>query len=187
VGIGALKRAVFLDRDGVLNDAVLRDGRPHPPRNLAELRVAEGAPEALRRLKQAGFVLIVVTNQPDVGRGTQSRAAVEEMNRILAMELPVDEWVVCWHDSPENCGCRKPKPGMVLDAAARHGIDLKQSFLIGDRWRDIDCGHAAGVRTVWIDRGYPEQLPRHPAEHRCGSIAEAVAWVLGAIDASTVR
>jgi D-glycero-D-manno-heptose 1,7-bisphosphate phosphatase len=179
VGIGALKHAVFLDRDGVLNDAIMRDGRSHPPATLAELRVADGAAEALRILKQAGFLLIVVTNQPDVGRGTQSREAVEEMNRALATVLPVDEWLVCWHDAPENCDCRKPKPGMVLDAAVRHGIDLSRSFLIGDRWRDIDCGHAAGVRTVWIDRGYRERGPEHPPEYRCGSIAEAAAWVLG--------
>jgi D-glycero-D-manno-heptose 1,7-bisphosphate phosphatase len=186
VGIGALKRAVFLDRDGVLNDAIMRNGRSHPPANLDELRVADGAVEALRLLKQAGFLLIVVTNQPDVGRGTQSREAVEEMNRTLAKVLPVDEWMVCWHDSPENCDCRKPKPGMVLDAAARHGIDLSRSFLIGDRWRDVDCGHAAGVRTVWIDRGYRERGPESPADYRCGSIAEAAAWVVESFDAESL-
>lgn len=173
-----MRRAVFLDRDGVLNVAILYDGRPHPPASLAELRVAAGAPQALARLKAAGFLLIVVTNQPDVARGTQSRAAVEEMNRALSRELPVDEWVVCWHDGSEGCECRKPKPGMVLEAAARHGIDLARSFLIGDRWRDIECGQAAGVRTVWIDRGYRERGPAHAATYRCGSLGEAVEWIL---------
>jgi len=173
-----VKRAVFLDRDGVLNDAILREGRPYPPASLAQLRVAEGAAEALARLKGAGFLLIVVTNQPDVARGAQTRAAVEEMNRALAAELPVDEFVVCWHDGREECSCRKPKPGMVLDAAARRGIDLERSFLIGDRWRDIDCGHAAGVRTVWIDRGYRERGPGRPADYRCASIADAAEWIL---------
>ena len=182
MGIGALNRAVFLDRDGVLNDAILQDGKPHPPASLLELRVAEGAVEALAQLKAAGYLLIVVTNQPDVGRGKQSREAVEEINRALAAELPLDEFVVCWHDGPELCDCRKPKPGMVLGAAARHGIDLQQSFLIGDRWRDIDCGHAAGVRTIWIDRGYRARGPENPPDHRCGSIREAVEWVLGAED-----
>jgi D-glycero-D-manno-heptose 1,7-bisphosphate phosphatase len=142
------------------------------------LRVTQGAAEALARLKAAGFLLIVVTNQPDVGRGTQSREAVEEMNRALAAVLPLDEFVVCFHDGHEPCACRKPAPGMVLEAAARHEIDLTRSFLIGDRWRDIDCGHAAGVRTVWIDRAYRERGPVHPADHRCADINEAAAWIL---------
>ena len=173
-----MTRAVFLDRDGVLNEAIVRDGRPHPPANLAELRVTEGAAEALTRLKAAGFLLIVVTNQPDVGRGTQSRYAVEEMNLALTRVLPLDEFVVCFHDGREPCACRKPEPGMVLDAAARHAIDLARSFLIGDRWRDIDCGYAAGARTVWIDRGYRERGPAHPPDYRCGSLSEAAAWIL---------
>ena len=178
MGIGEVKRAVFLDRDGVLNDVTMRGGKPHPPANLAELRVADGVPEALARLKAAGWLLIVVTNQPDVGRGTQSREVADQINQKLAAVLPVDDFVVCWHDGSEPCSCRKPKPGMVLDAAARHGIDLARSFLIGDRWRDIDCGRAAGVRTVWIDRGYAERGPEKPPDFRCGAIAEAVDWIL---------
>ena len=173
-----MRRAVFLDRDGVLNDVILRDGKPHPPASVEELRVAEGATDALSRLKAAGFLLIVVTNQPDVGRGTQTREAVEEMNRALARALPLDEFVVCFHGGHEKCVCRKPEPGMVLDAAGRHAIDLSRSFLIGDRWRDIDCGHAAGVRTVWIDRGYREQEPARPPDYRCASLSEGVAWIL---------
>jgi D-glycero-D-manno-heptose 1,7-bisphosphate phosphatase len=173
-----VNRAVFLDRDGVLNEAVLSEGRPYPPASLADLRITEGAAEALSGLKAAGFLLIVVTNQPDVGRGTQSREAVEAMNRALEAALPLDEFVVCYHDGREPCGCRKPEPGMVLDAAARHAIDLTRSFLIGDRWRDIDCGHAAGVRTVWIDQGYRERGPTHPPDNRCATLREAAAWIL---------
>jgi D-glycero-D-manno-heptose 1,7-bisphosphate phosphatase len=178
VGIGEVTRAVFLDRDGVLNDAVMRDGRPHPPAGLPELRVAEDAPAALARLKSAGFLLIVVTNQPDISRGTQTREAVDAINSALAVKLPVDEWVVCPHDSGEGCECRKPRPGMVLEAAARHEIDLSQSYMIGDRWRDVDCGHSAGVATIWIDRNYRERGPDHPADFRCGTLAEAVDWIL---------
>lgn len=178
MGIGEVNRAVFLDRDGVLNEVVLREGRPHPPASLADLRITEGAAEALGGLKAAGFLLIVVTNQPDVGRGTRTREAVEEINRALEAALPLDEFVVCYHDGREPCGCRKPEPGMVLDAAARHAIDLTRSFLIGDRWRDIDCGRAAGVRTVWIDRGYRERGPAHPPDHRCATLTEAAAWIL---------
>ena len=147
MGIGPVK-AVFLDRDGVLNQFFLRDGVPCP------LTIYPDAAGALARLKQAGFLLIVVTNQPDIARGTTTRGVVEAINGAMGAALPIDEFVVCPHDNADECGCRKPKPGMVVDAAARHGVDLSQSFLIGDRWRDIDCGAAAGVRTVFIERGY---------------------------------
>jgi len=173
-------KAVFLDRDGVLNEAVIRDGKPYAPAALAELQLVPHAAEALARLKGAGYLLIVVTNQPDVGRGTQSREVVEAMNTVVGAALPIDEFRVCYHDDRDQCVCRKPKPGLVLDAAEAHGIDLRQSFLIGDRWRDIDCGYAAGVRTVWIDRGYQEHGPAKPADFRCGSLTEAVEWVLAA-------
>lgn len=173
-----MNRAVFLDRDGVINEAVVRDGKPYPPESLDELRVAADAPESLRALKDAGFLLIVVTNQPDVGRGTQSRDAVEAMNSALGAQLPLDEFVVCYHSGDEACSCRKPKPGMVLDAANRHAIDLTASFLIGDRWRDIDCGQAAGVRTIWIDRGYRERGPSFEPSFRCTNLAGAASWIL---------
>lgn len=173
-----MTQAVFLDRDGVLNEAVIRDGKPFPPATLDSLRLMPNAADAMARLKSAGYLLIVVTNQPDVARGTQSREVVEAMDALVGAALPIDEFRVCFHDDRDQCACRKPKPGLVLDAAAVHGIDLGQSFLIGDRWRDIDCGYAAGVRTVWIDRGYREQGPEHPADFRCASLAEAVAWIV---------
>jgi D-glycero-D-manno-heptose 1,7-bisphosphate phosphatase len=164
VGIGAVK-AVFLDRDGVLNQSIVRDGTPHPPAGLDQVALYPDAAGALRRLKQAGYLLIVVTNQPDIARGTETRAAVDGVNAAIGAALPVDEFLVCAHDDSDNCPCRKPKPGMVLDAAARHAVDLRQSFLIGDRWRDIDCGAAAGVRTVLIDRGYRERAPEIGRAH----------------------
>lgn len=151
-------RAVFLDRDGVLNDAVLRDGRPYPPADEASMTIVAGAAEALLRLRERDFRLIVVTNQPDVARGTQPRAVVEAMNEKLRAALPVDEIVVCWHDG-DGCDCRKPKPGALLDAARRHGIDLGRSFMVGDRWRDIEAGQRAGVTCLFIDRGYSERQP----------------------------
>jgi D-glycero-D-manno-heptose 1,7-bisphosphate phosphatase len=178
MGIGAVTRAVFLDRDGVLNEPIVRDGKPFPPSRLEELRIYPEAAGALARLREAGYLLIVVTNQPDVSRGTQARAAVEAMDAQVRAALPVDEIRVCFHDDRDQCHCRKPKPGLVLDAAAAHGIALPESFLIGDRWRDIDCGAAAGVRTVWIDRGYKERGPSYAADFRCVSLAEAVDWIL---------
>lgn len=153
-----MTRAVFLDRDGVLNDAVVRDGRPHPPADVESMMIAAGAHDALLRLRERDFRLIVVTNQPDVARGTQAREVVDAMNDKLRGALPIDEIVVCWHDG-DDCDCRKPKPGALLDAARRHGIDLKQSFMIGDRWRDIEAGQRAGVTCFFIDRGYGEKQP----------------------------
>jgi D-glycero-D-manno-heptose 1,7-bisphosphate phosphatase len=172
-----MTKAVFLDRDGVLNHSIVRDGMPYPAR-LEDLAIYADAAGALARLKQAGYLLIVVTNQPDVARGTVTRAVVDEINAVLGAALPVDEFVVCAHDDAANCSCRKPKPGMVVDAAARHAVDLRQSFLIGDRWRDIDCGASAGVRTVLIDRGYRERPPDHAPDFVAQSLEAAADWIL---------
>jgi D-glycero-D-manno-heptose 1,7-bisphosphate phosphatase len=179
VGVGEVTKAVFLDRDGVLNRFTMRDGIPRPPARLDELEVYPDAAEALRRLKQAGYLLIVVTNQPDIARGTQTRAVVDGINAAVGEALPIDEFLVCAHDDAARCLCRKPKPGMVLDAAARHGVDLERSYLVGDRWRDIDCGAAAGVRTVFIERGYGERAPEHGPDFVAESLGGAAEWILG--------
>jgi D-glycero-D-manno-heptose 1,7-bisphosphate phosphatase len=171
-------RAVFLDRDGVLNEAMVRDGKPYPPQSLDQLRLIPDAAAALARLKDAGFLLIVVTNQPDVARGTQTREVVEAMHTAIAAALPVDAFYTCYHDDPDRCECRKPKPGLLLEAARCHDIDLPRSFLVGDRWRDIDAGHAAGCHTVLIDRQYAEKSPRVPPDYRASSLTEAVDWII---------
>jgi len=175
------KSAVFLDRDGVLNRPVVRDGLPFPPANVDEFRLYPDAAEGCEQLKKAGFLLIVVTNQPDVGRGTQSRESVDAMHSVLRAALPsLDGVEVCFHAGSgygEPCDCRKPKPGLLLRAAAAHNIDLKRSFLIGDRWRDLDCAHAAGCRAVLIDHSYREQLREKP-EFTVTTFREAVAIIL---------
>jgi D-glycero-D-manno-heptose 1,7-bisphosphate phosphatase len=175
-----LKRAVFLDRDGVVNEAVLREGRPYPPQDAAHLRIPAGASEALARLKEQGYLLLVVTNQPDVARGRQKREAIEEMNRRLTAELPLDEVLTCYHDDSDRCDCRKPQPGLIMRAARQHGIDLSQSYLIGDRWRDIDAGANAGCKTILIDRGYAERAPASAPDVRVKSLSGAVDWILKA-------
>lgn len=175
------RRAVFLDRDGVLNRPVVRDGRPFPPANPEEFELYPGVSAGCADLKAAGFVLIVVSNQPDVGRGTQTREAVEAMHEKLRMAVPaLDAIEVCYHAGRrhgEPCDCRKPKPGMIVRAAASHGIDLPGSFLIGDRWRDVDCAKAAGCRAIFIDHGYNEPLREKP-EFTVTTFGEAVALVL---------
>lgn len=176
MGIDEVMKAVFLDRDGVINRAVMRDGKPHPPDRVEDLEVLDGVPDALRKLRGAGFRLIVVTNQPDVARGTQTREAVEAMHARLTAELPVDEVVACYHDGDE-CDCRKPKPGALVAAAQRHGVELEESFMVGDRWRDIEAGQRAGCRCLFVDHGYAEQQPAGSFV-RVPSLAAAAEWIL---------
>ena len=166
----------------MLNEAVMRDGKPYPPASAAEVEIVADAAAALERLKARGLPLIVVTNQPDVARGTQTAEAVEAIHERIRRELPVDDVLSCFHDDADGCSCRKPKPGLILEGAERHGIDPRRSFMIGDRWRDIDAGKGAGCRTIWIDRGYRERGPSHAPDARVGSLSEAVTWILQQID-----
>jgi D-glycero-D-manno-heptose 1,7-bisphosphate phosphatase len=158
---------------------VERGGKPYPPTSLAEFEILPGVAEACRELKQAGYGLIVATNQPDVGRGTLPQSTVEEIHAFMCRQLPIDRVEVCYHagrGEPE-CDCRKPRPGMLLRAARDLGIDLGQSWMVGDRWRDIDCGKAAGCRTIFIDRGYKEELRAKP-DYRAGTLREAASIIL---------
>jgi D-glycero-D-manno-heptose 1,7-bisphosphate phosphatase len=171
------KPGVFLDRDGVINRAVVRDGKPYPPASLAELELTPGALEALTALQRAGFRLIVVTNQPDVARGTMRRETVDEIHAYLLQTLPLDDIRVCWDARETGSRCYKPAPGMLLDAAAEHGIDLARSFMVGDRWRDVGAGKAAGTFTIFIECGYQEPLKDQP-DAIVNSLAEAVEIIL---------
>ena len=172
-------RTVFLDRDGVINRAILRDGKPYAPTTLKDFEILPGVSEACRKLKQAGFLLIVATNQPDVGRGTLPQKTVEEIHEFMCRQLPIDRVEVCYHPgyTPDECDCRKPKPGLLLRAARAVGIDLAQSWMVGDRWRDIDCGKNAGVRTVFIDYHYKEDL-HAPPDFRVNNTLEAADVIL---------
>ncbi|MBI3457382.1 MAG: HAD family hydrolase [Candidatus Rokubacteria bacterium] len=175
----APRRAVFLDRDGVLNRVIVRAGRPYPPSTPAELEVLPEAPGAVAALRAAGFLLIGVTNQPDVRRGTQSREVVERINAALLAALPgLTEIVVCYHDDGDACACRKPRPGLLTQAASRHGIDLASSFMVGDRWKDVEAGRRAGCTTIWIDCRYSERGPGVAADYTVRSLSEATEWIL---------
>jgi len=172
------KRAVFLDRDGVINQSVVKDGKPYPPSSIDEVKILPGVPKALEKLRRAGFLLICVTNQPDVARGTQSKEVVESINKFLLKSLCLDEILVCYHDDNDRCRCRKPLPGMLMDAARRFSIDLEKSFMVGDRWRDIEAGQNAGCRTVLIEYGYAERGSSSPPDMKVGLLSEAAAWIL---------
>lgn len=153
-------RAIFLDRDGVLNRALVREGRPYPPPRVEDVEIYAGLSEPLQRLKDRGFILIVVTNQPDVARGTTPKQTVEDINGVIVRELPaIDRVIVCFHDNSDGCNCRKPQPGMLLAGAAEFNVDLERSYMVGDRRNDIEAGIAAGSRTIFVDRAYKEPQP----------------------------
>jgi D-glycero-D-manno-heptose 1,7-bisphosphate phosphatase len=154
-------RAVFLDRDGVLNRSIVRDGRPYAPMHLDDFALLPGVVPATHALRRAGFLLIVVTNQPDVGAGRQRQETVERMNAQLRQWLPIDDIKVCYHVDADACACRKPKPGMIMEAAQQWGIDLSASIMVGDRWRDVEAGQAARCKTILVDAGYDERSS-HP-------------------------
>jgi D-glycero-D-manno-heptose 1,7-bisphosphate phosphatase len=170
-------RAVFLDRDGVLVRSLAGEGAPRSARTLEELEVLPDAEEACSALKGAGFVLVVVTNQPEIARGTLSAETLERQNDMLRAALPLDEIVVCPHDDADGCECRKPKPGMLLDAAKRLRIDLAASFIVGDRWRDVEAGRRAGCRAVFVDLGHDEPPGAEP-DAVVSNLGEAARWIL---------
>lgn len=178
-----LQPAVFLDRDGTLNVQVVRAGKPYPPETLADFHLYAGVAEDCARLKASGHRLVVVTNQPDVERGTQTRARVEAMHaRLLELVPSLDRIEVCYapgqgRQHPDNHR-RKPAPGMLLEAARILGLDLTRSWMVGDRWGDIEAGHAAGCRTILIDHGYAEKAPFPPPHFTVNSFAEAAGIVL---------
>lgn len=152
-----MRKAVFLDRDGVINEPVIIEGKPYPPSSIEEFRLISGLIDGINRLQQNGYLIIVVTNQPDVARGKVSAESVEIMHDFLKKATKIDEIICCFHDDTDNCKCRKPKPGMLLDAAERWNIDLSESFMVGDRWKDIEAGKVAGVTTCLIDYQYDEK------------------------------
>ena len=174
--------AVFLDRDGVLNAVSVEGGVPRPPRSTDTFEILPGVEEACAALRRHGFRLIVVTNQPDIARGAQSQDVVERMHAQLRRHLPVDDIYMCPHDDHHRCDCRKPKPGMLVAAAAAHGLDLSQSIMVGDRDKDIEAGRAAGCRTVFVDGGYGKR-PVPEADLTVRSLRDAVPWIISQVKA----
>lgn len=168
---------MFLDRDGVLNKADVRNGKPYAPHTVAEMIIVSDAAEALDRLRRHGFRLIVATNQPDIARGTLTREQVDAMNARLRNTLPLDAIEMCIHDDVDHCDCRKPKPGLLLHAAEREGIALAESYMVGDRYRDIEAGHSAGCRTILVGDGYGEDFKAQP-DAIVSTLTEAADWIL---------
>jgi D-glycero-D-manno-heptose 1,7-bisphosphate phosphatase len=179
-----VRRAVFLDRDGVLNRSLVRGGKPYAPVRLEELEILPDVPEALIRLRAAGYLSIVVTNQPDLSTGKQRPEVLEAMHARLMRELAIDSIRVCSHVDADNCACRKPRPGLILDAAQEMQIDLAASYLVGDRWRDIAAGQKAGCESFFIDYGYDEKRPEKPYV-AVKSLSESVDRILSRKNSQT--
>jgi D-glycero-D-manno-heptose 1,7-bisphosphate phosphatase len=182
---GTARPAVFLDRDGVLNEAVVIDGRPHPPESAADVIVRPETIDACQRLHDAGLLLVVVTNQPDIARGRQTWEGVEAINTELRRRLPLDDVRVCPHDDADGCRCRKPAPGLLVDGATAWNIDLGKSVMIGDRWRDVQAGKRAGCAVVLIKRDYAEGPALANADLIVSALHEAVPWIIRATNRST--
>lgn len=165
-------KAIFLDRDGVLNKSIVIDGKPYPPKSIEELEILDGVKEGLKKLRNLNYLLIVVSNQPDVARGKTLARIVNKINGHLCNELELDDLFCCMHDNNDKCECRKPNPGMVISASEKWNIDLKHSFFVGDRWRDIETGQNAGVKTILIDYGYDEKYLA--PDYLCSNFSEVV-------------
>jgi D-glycero-D-manno-heptose 1,7-bisphosphate phosphatase len=164
------RRAVFLDRDGVVNRVVRRDGRPASPRSLEELALEPGAERAAAALRDAGFLVFVVTNQPDLARGLLAPAVHEAIMERVKEAVAPDDLLVCPHDDADDCACRKPRPGMLLQLAERWGVELPSSYLVGDSWKDMAAARAAGCRAILIRADYNEGVA---ADHTVNSLGEA--------------
>ena len=157
-----MKKAVFLDRDGVINKAFIKNGLPESPNSLSELEILPGVKESISRLKKLNFICLVVTNQPDVQRGKIKKNTIIKMNNFLKKKIELDDIFVCYHDDQDNCNCRKPKPGLLLQARKKWNVDFKKSFIVGDRWRDIQAGKKVGCKTIFLDYKYKDIKPKNP-------------------------
>lgn len=174
---GKLYRAVFLDRDGVVNQAINRGGKPHSPQKAEELIILNGVKDAVSLLHKNGFVTVVVTNQPDISRGDLSIELLSEFHRIISAETGIKNFYICHHDDKEDCECRKPRIGLITNAARELDLDLSKSFLVGDRWKDIEAGQRAGCRCFFVDYHYSERRPTPPF-HTVTSLLEAVEIIM---------
>ncbi len=173
-----MNRAVFLDRDGVINRPIIRSGKPYPPLEISQLEILPGVVDAAERLRSANFLLVAITNQPDVARGKASRVAVQAINEAVREKLRLDDVITCFHDDTDQCDCRKPRPGMFFRVRDEYQVDLKRSFMVGDRWRDIQAAHNSGCGSILIDYAYDEPFRAQKPDFTCKSLAEAADYIL---------
>jgi D-glycero-D-manno-heptose 1,7-bisphosphate phosphatase len=169
-------KAIFLDADGVLNTAIIKNGKPAAPISLAELKIPDEVKPSLDRLKAAGYLLVCVTNKPDIARGLMTQTDVDAIYANIRQALPLDDVFICYVEGSE---CYKPNPGLLLSAKKKYDIELALSYMIGDRWSDVKAGQNAGCKSIWIDRGYLNQTkPEPPADFTTQSLTDATQWIL---------
>ena len=164
-----MRRAIFLDRDGTLNKAFIKNGLPFSPSSFSEFEILPGIKESILRLKKLNFVCLVVTNQPDVSRGKIKKNVVIKMNRLLKSKIKLDDIFVCYHDDRDNCECRKPKPGLIFQAAKKWNIELQESYMIGDTWKDGETARNANVDFFLLEKDYNLD---YSANHRINKIKD---------------
>lgn len=170
-----MKRAIFFDRDGVINSVLIKEGKPFSPRKYKEFKLLSGVRDVLFKLKEGGFLCIIVTNQPDVARGFMKLEELEKMHKLIKKNLPIDDIMTCIHDDQDNCGCRKPKPGMLIEAARKWNIDLKNSVIVGDTWKDIEAGRSVECKTILLDAPYNQKVS---CDYRVKNLNEIVDILL---------
>jgi D-glycero-D-manno-heptose 1,7-bisphosphate phosphatase len=172
-----LRSAVFLDRDGVINQAIVKKGRPFPPRTIEEFALLPDVSSAIATLRECGLIVVVVTNQPDISSGLISLDFVNQVHNEIKRLTGIEEFYVCPHLDFDDCDCRKPKPGLLHKAAKDLDLDLKSSYMVGDRWKDIQAGNLAECQSFFIDYSYNEKTP-NPPFHPVGSLLQATEKIL---------
>lgn len=176
-GMLGKRRAIFLDRDGVINRFHVEEGVTRPPASFADFQILPGVAHSIDRLSEAGFAVVVVTNQPDVARGLADMREIEAMHKHLLAKFPIAEVRVCIHDTNDDCNCRKPRPGMLTAAAEQAGYDLRTSYMIGDRWSDVVAGQSAGCKSILIQTPF-SGMERCQPDHVADDLPQATDWIL---------
>jgi D-glycero-D-manno-heptose 1,7-bisphosphate phosphatase len=171
-----LSPAVFLDRDGVVIETFVRNGKPKAISQIKDLRIFPNVKEGIQKLVLSKFQIVVITNQPDVSRGITSLDQVELLHKKISELTGIRYFYTCIHSQNDNCACRKPKTGLLELAAKDLGIDLSKSFLVGDRWSDIEAGNKVNCKCYFIDYGYDERIPVGEFEV-VSSLYEAVQFI----------
>jgi len=180
-----MRPGVLLDRDGVLSRVVLREGRGVSPRSFAEFELLPGVRVAVQSLRAAGLPVVVVTNQPDIARGLLAPDELERMHAHLRKHVPLERIYTCTHDDADRCACRKPRPGLLLRAAAEFQLDLERSWMVGDSWKDVEAARAAGCRMIFVAGAHAESGTSRP-ERVAVSLPDAVEMILSAVGGKKV-
>ena len=177
-----MNKAIFIDRDGVINHLVSRDGGMYSPRLVTDFQIFPSVPDAIKQIREAGYLVVVVTNQPDISRGLLKPNVLDEMHQLLRAVCQVDAIYVCPHDNSDNCLCRKPLPGMLLQATTDLSIDLNNSWMIGDRATDMQAGNAVGLSNIFIASGQEQRSELIPEKGIVASFItflEAIQFISG--------